>query len=74
MATVCRAASLPETVLMISSVNVEGSEEPGIQVTLKEEVRSTVLPANGEVNVRASDVVANARTKVKGSIFFDVAW
>lgn len=42
-------------------VKVEGSDEPGTQLTWKGELRSTVVPENGEVNVRARDVVAKAR-------------
>ena len=40
---------------------MDGSEELGIQLTVNEDVRSTVEPEEGEVNVRAREVVAKAR-------------
>jgi len=64
-------------VLTISRVNVDGSEEPGTQVIVSEEVRSTVVPEKGEVNVSASDVVAKARREVRRIMLafsFVISW
>ena len=59
----------PWFVLTSSSVKVEGSEEPGTQLTMRGEVRSTVVPEKGEVNVRAREVVTIARREIRRNMF-----
>lgn len=61
VARFCGWSELPEMVLTMLRVKVEGSDGPGTQVMWKGELRSTVVPEKGAVNVRAREVVAKAR-------------
>jgi hypothetical protein len=53
----------PDKVLMMERVNVEGSEGDGIQVILRGEVRSTVEPGRGDVNVKALEAATRPKAR-----------
>lgn len=66
VARVCGSSEEPERVLTRVRVKVEGSEEEGIQVIWRGEVRSMVVPGRGEVNVRACVEAVRARRRRVG--------